>query len=266
MRVAGLSIRRRPGVTATEVMSALQRMGSLKAVPAHCAPGILWKACAPQLAHWLDLVLLQTWQEQVRISREWMDVWLCLLPKRPSHPKSPGDLHPIGLLDPLGKSVLLAIKLRVHPKVTACLHEYPQFAFMAGRSTQHALSGATALPGRTNFSSKSTSYTEPAPTVAREPFRFHWTTLKPSTLWTGAISSLLLLAAGFPLDEIHRIEQWHAQVTYHVQSNTGGSATIPTNQGIRQGCPIAPTLWAAYTLLLMDAVREKLARLGCLST
>ena len=51
------------------------------------------------------------------------------------------------------------------------------------------------------------------------------------------------------------IEQWHARVHYHVSESGGHTAVIPTAQGMCQGCPIAPTLWAAYTLLIMDAVR-----------
>ena len=77
-------------------------------------------------------MLLDRWQADVAIPAEWVEAWLCLLPKKLTHPTNPGELRAIGLLDPLGKAVLLAIKLRVHPLVTACIADFPQFAFMDG--------------------------------------------------------------------------------------------------------------------------------------
>ena len=192
-----------------------------------------------------------------------MEAWLCLLPKKPSHPKSPGDLRPVGLLDPLGKEVLLAIKLRVHPKVSACLHEYPQFAVMVGRSTHHALYRVLqhCRDGRTLAQNQRPTLIDKFHGACRNrcqgAFQISLDHAKAFHSMDRCYIKPALTRCGLSLDEIHIIEQWHAQVTYHVQSSTGGSATIPTNQGIRQGCPIAPTLWAAYMFLLMDAVREK---------
>ena len=37
-------------VSAEEVETALRRIGPLKAIPQHYAPGILWKACATQIS------------------------------------------------------------------------------------------------------------------------------------------------------------------------------------------------------------------------
>ena len=116
-----------------------RQTGALKAVPAHCAPSILWNANAVAVSQWPSSVLLDNWQAGVTIPSEWVEAWLCLLPKKAAHPKSPGELRPIALLDPLRKAVLMAIKLRVHPLVSASVVHFPHFAFMAQRSTQHAL-------------------------------------------------------------------------------------------------------------------------------
>ena len=67
-----------------------------------------------------------------------------------------------------------------------------------------------------------------------------------------------LLRCGVPLSDVQTVEQWRMNVKYHVHGATGAEATIDTSQGIRQGAPLRPpTLWAAYTLLVMDAVRQK---------
>ena len=156
------------------------------------------------------------------------------------------------------------MKLRVHPLVPACITDFPQFAFMGGRSTQHALYRVLRQfprAGRNLVMQQRMTLID----------KFHGAcaaqcqgALQISLDYSKAFDSMdrkyikpALMRWGVPLDDIHTIEQWHTHVKYHVHGATGAEATIGTNQGIRQGCPIAPTLWAAYTLLVMDAVRQK---------
>ena len=54
-------------VTANKVAFALSRVSALKAVPPHCAPAILWKACSAPVSAWLSTVLLDQWQAAVTI-------------------------------------------------------------------------------------------------------------------------------------------------------------------------------------------------------
>ena len=192
-----------------------------------------------------------------------MDAWLCLLPKKLAHPKSPGDLWPIGLLDPLGEAVLLAIKLRVHPKVEAALRPYPQFAFMPGRSTHHALFRVLrhCREGRSLVSSQRLTLIDKfrgaLPAKCRGAIQISLDYAKAFDSMDRGYIRPALLRCGVPEADIAVVEQWHASVHCHVSDSEGHTAVIPTEQGIRQGCPIAPTLWAAYTLLIMDAVRAK---------
>ena len=147
--------------------------------------------------------------------------------------------------------------------VSACLTDFPQFAFMAGRSTHHALYRVLqhCRAGRHLVAQQRLRLIDKFRGAHAAQCQG---ALQISLDYSKAFDSMdrkyikpALLRCGVPLSDVHTIEQWHMNVHYYVHGATGAEAKIGTNQGIRQGCAIAPTLWAAYTLLVMDAVRQK---------
>ena len=119
--------------SAVEIYTALCNMGALKALPPHYAPTVLWQHNADKLSRKVAESLMEQWKERILIPREWTRAWIHFLPK------SPAELRPIGLLDPMGKAVIMVLKARVHPRVTEAMSSTPQFAYLDHRSTHQAL-------------------------------------------------------------------------------------------------------------------------------
>ena len=73
---------------------------------------------------------------------EWSVSYLCLLPKTDQALDSVGKMRPISLLHPLGKSFAGLLMGRVREDISRCMQPYPQYAYLAGRSTADAVDRA----------------------------------------------------------------------------------------------------------------------------
>ncbi|CAE7499118.1 unnamed protein product, partial [Symbiodinium sp. CCMP2456] len=66
-----------------------------------------------------------------------------------------------------------------------------------------------------------------------------------------------LKEAGVPSDLYHLIISWHREMYYHIKVSAS-SARVSVGRGVRQGCRIAPMLWALATAVLMRRTDEVL--------
>ena len=67
-----------------------------------------------------------------------------------------------------------------------------------------------------------------------------------------------MMLCGVPEPEACAIVSWHSDVTYHIRSSNGEEkACIDTKCGIRQGCPIAPTIWIAFMHLVLTELSRR---------
>ena len=78
-------------------------------------------------------------------------------------------------------------------------------------------------------------------------------------MFSPMMSSLLkaLQAAGVPLELGQVIIDFHSRLHFCVQ---GSTARIKAGRGIRQGCPLAPQLWAITSGFILDAVEQRIGR------
>ena len=119
------------GALATE----LSKLPEYKALPKHYAPSLAWRLGAQSIAELAEKTILEEWRAtQVSIPR----AWLSLLLKPGKSGKKPGEYRPIGLTDPIGKSVLGAIAKEHNSIWYQEASRLPQFAYTEMRGTAQA--------------------------------------------------------------------------------------------------------------------------------
>ena len=247
------------------IPQALQHLSPHKAAPSHLAHTSVWIACSDVVSPWLTPFLRSAQQ----IPQVWKDTWLSLLPKVAT-PTLPRQLRPLGISEISGRIVCGLIQDQLRPYVENFLSNEPQFAYMANRSTDQALLRVLlhCTEGRrmcepqvydlrqARFScsqSRSSSASKQARGGAIQ-LSLDLTQAFDRLEW-GLISDALI-AASVPVELYSLIILWHRSLYYHLKV-VDATAAVPVQRGVRQGCRIAPMLWAISTVLLMrraDAV------------
>ena len=250
-------------VTSTQIQHALRRLPIRKAAPPTAAPSALWKNSAHALADLFHEQIAHMWRtgQTGRAPPIWKDASMVWMPKPNKDCSLLANLRPIGLVHPMGKSVCVLLRSRLRPLLTQALITRPQFAYAKGRSTLDALLRAHGHLAQT-----------------RQEIEKHRTSLyarhsgeEPKTCFGGLCFSLDLKGAFdavprprlaeslFRLqvepDLVHLIMQMQYQAQYWTQIGADNRPVTPT-QGIKQGCNIAPYLFVAYTIMLIDRISE----------
>ena len=96
-------------ILSTEVHAALRRQKGGKAVPPDRDLADILSPYINQLFH----AVLQP--GPISLPAEWTESWLKLLPKPNKTAKTPANLRPIALQDPIGKTLARILKTRLHP-------------------------------------------------------------------------------------------------------------------------------------------------------
>ena len=251
--------------TVEEVFATLNRIPFHKVSPAHCAPGALWKVCSDLIAPHLQLYMEQlTQQVPVMIPSIWKDAWLALIAKPRKKTKRPETLRPIGLQCMGGKAMMLLICDRLKPYAQSYPTCTPQMAYLPQRE------GACAFL-------RAFSHCRDVREVVKSQVRtvFHMRQgVQKQELVGGCCLSLDLSQAfdriprklvvlslrdsGAPEALINLVTAWHLDSKYDI-NHGGSSATIPVDQGIRQGCVLAPLLWSCATVYLLKRLDQLIA-------
>ena len=247
---------------AAQVERCLRLIPAGKATPSHCVPSVVWKICHHELTPYLQDQLRRLWSSgEVQVPRLWRDAWFALLPKPSRVCKRPKDLRPIALQCSLGKASIKLLCEEVRPYITHFLQGTPQFAYCKGRDVQMALLRA--------FSHFDQVRQEAATNVDNIHNRHQGRSRKDIS---GAITLSLdmeqafdrlpksliiraLQAAQVPANLIHLVDVWHRNACYHLQHG-GHTAKVQVQQGVRQGCLLAPLLFACATGLLISELPD----------
>eukprot|EP00439_Symbiodinium_sp_Y106_P015242 s10585_g2.t1 len=251
-----------PEFNAAQVERCLRLISAGKATPSHCVPSVVWKICHHELTPYLQDQLRRLWSSgEVQVPRLWRDAWFALLPKPSRVCKRPKDLRPIALQCSLGKASIKLLCEEVRPYIIHFLQGTPQFAYCKGRDVQMALLRA--------FSHFDQVRQEAATNVDNIHNRHQGRSRKDIS---GAITLSLdmeqafdrlpksliiraLQAAQVPAHLIHLVDVWHRNACYHLQHG-GHTAKVQVQQGVRQGCLLAPLLFACATGLLISELPD----------
>ena len=216
-----------------EWFSALAHTHRLK----HCAD-LLASFIAPRASFQAGPIV---WPEA------WTDAFLALPPKPPKVPSHPKALRPISLPDPLSKSLGVILAQRLGPYTQQYLATLPQHAYLAQRSTASAIGKVMSHCHQIRQLLQS------------QKLNIHSSRdgQRNSDLVGGLILSVDLSRAfdslplwllrqsldqaGVPGSLRELILSFHAHVRFKVANS---DVSVLAGRGIRQGCPLAPQLWA----------------------
>ena len=252
-----------PGTIALDADSfahALARLPTHKSLPKHYVPSIAWKIAARPIADLLQRTVFDAWQhDSINVPQAWRDAWLALILK-PSQPgKHPSQYRPIGLTDPIGKTVLGMVREQHESEIYAAALSLPQYAFIRHRGTaqalakafQHAYNARTLLAEQKITLSNRKAGAKPSQLVGAVTVSIDLT--KAFDSLEPAIMQRALDHSALPHAVKQLILQWHQGLHYHLQHEQY-SDSIHCQRGIRQGCRIAPSVWALFTALAMHDI------------
>ena len=251
--------------TTPDISAILNKVPFHKASPAHCAPGALWKVCSDLIAPHLQLYMEQLMQQvPVKIPSLWKDAWLALLAKPQKKTKRPETLRPVGLQCMGGKAMMRLICDRLKPYVQSYATGTPQMAYLPQREGAYALLRAFShcRNVRDLVRSQVRTVFHMRQGVQKQEFVGGCClSLDLSQAFDRIPRTLVILSlreAGAPEALINLVTAWHLDSRYHI-NHGGASATIPVDQGIRQGCVLAPLLWSCATVYLLKRLDQLIA-------
>ena len=252
-----------PGTIALDAegfADALARLPAHRSLPKHYVPSIAWKLAARPIADLLQRTVFDVWQhESINVPQEWRDAWLALILK-PSQPgKHPSHYRPIGLTDPIGKTVLGMVRQQHEPEIYAATLSLPQYAYIKHRGTaqaiarafQHAHNARALLAEQKITLSNRKAGAKPSQLVGAVTVSIDLT--KAFDSLEPAIMRRALDQSALPNAVKQLILQWHQGLHYHLQHEQYADS-IHCQRGIRQGCRIAPSVWALFTALAMHDI------------
>ena len=251
-------------ITPAEVRAALKANKVGKSVPVAHAPSGAWIACSNMLV--ITEVLAGHFSAcingECRIPKLWTDCHLALIPKPNKSLSRPECLRPLGIQDVAGKSFARVLKNKLLDEVGQALHRFPQFAYIAGRNTEGAIARVTehccnirddlGQCKRNIYSKRAKHAISPATGGAQLSVdmstafdRVPRLALRKALVWIGASREM-----------VDVIEKLHDQCDYHIR-HSGFSGTVGMRRGVRQGCTLAPVLFAIFSCYLADQIGIK---------
>ena len=232
--------------TEEEVVSALYRMKGSKAGGKTGILPEMVKSCGGLLLEYL-MDLFQTVWKEGRVPEEWRDAILIPIPKK-------GDLshcdnwRGISLLDTVGKLFAKVIQVRLQSVVEDVLVD-SQCGFRSGRGCVDMIFCAQQLmeKAREHRSDLFMLFVD---------LRKAYDSIPRQALW------LVLHKYGIPTQLIQLIQSLHEGMKAEVAVGGTTCPVVEVNNGLRQGCTIAPSLFNLYFNLVMGAWRSRCQSIG----
>ena len=244
-----------------ELELSLKRLGPGKAVPVGSAPSSAWRYCRSLLSG----PLADAFQEGTMAGypSRWADCSLTLIPKPNKTNKRPESLRPLGIQDAAGKAVSRVLKQKLFPQIRAALESYPQFAYLEGRSTSDAIQRVVAHCDRIRGKLSNDKHNLRHRKAGKKRLKYQGgaqLTLDMSAAFDRLPRQALedsLRWAGADEETISILIDMHCACHYKIV-HEGFVAYIDMRNGVRQGCTVAPILWATYSVYLLHLIEDRL--------
>ncbi|OLP88445.1 LINE-1 retrotransposable element ORF2 protein [Symbiodinium microadriaticum] len=241
---------------------ALSLLPARKATPSHLAQLSLWHLGKDVLLPHLAVLCDQLWQSPHAFHQLWADAWIAWLAKPGKAPDQPENLRPISLTEGGGRIVVKALTLQLRPSLTEATQSWPQYAYVPGRSIEHAIIRALHHCDRVNTTVASQRVTlrerratGRVPTACCGGVTLSIDTSKAfDTVDRGVLESELKTAR-VPEPELTLILSLHRNIGYWPAGPTS-DVRVSSERGVRQGCPLAPSLWTLVTVALLRTMAD----------
>ena len=243
---------------------ALHKIKKDKAVPTDMAQIATWQAWSSMASERLAEISKATLcSANPYIPELWLGAQIVWLPKPGKTPSTPGNLRTVGLMGADTKALMVLLKTQAAPYSMNALESTPQFAYRQGVSTLDAITraGNHCHEVRRLLESASTSQTAKILGAAQP------------TLIGGLMMSIDLAKAFDSLShgETHAslaatgMPEYLVNVQVHIHARSISEVAhgdfrsdVEMGQGLRQGCPVAPLVYAAWTSRLCSILNSKL--------
>ncbi|KAJ0183487.1 hypothetical protein K1T71_001463 [Dendrolimus kikuchii] len=217
--------------TFEEFVSAVNKLKNGKATGLDTLPAELYKYGGECVQKSLFELITRIWQSGV-VPQEWKDATICKLYKGKGDSSDCGSYRGIALLSAAGKVLAHIINQRLSALSERILSE-SQCGFRPGRGTVDAIFVVKQLQEKCLEQHRSLNmcFVDLEKAFDRVPRSALWTVLSKA----GCPDKLLLL-----------IRQFHDGMTARVQHENDLTSHISVTSGVKQGCVMAPTLFAVY--------------------
>ena len=240
--------------------AALSLLPARKATPPHLAQLHLWHLGKTVLLPHLATLCQQLWQTPHEFHQLWADAWIAWLAKPGKAPDQPENLRPISLTEGGGRIVVKALTLQLRPSLTEATRSWPQYAYVPGRSIEHAIIRALHHCRRVQTSIASQRITlQERRATGRVPAACQGgvtLSIDASKAFDTVNRSVLeqeLKTARIPEPELTLIMSLHHNIGYW-PAGPESDIRVSSERGVRQGCPLAPSLWTLVTVALLRAM------------
>ncbi|OLP75428.1 LINE-1 retrotransposable element ORF2 protein [Symbiodinium microadriaticum] len=230
------------------------------ATPPHLAQLHLWHLGKEILLPHLATLCQQLWQSPLDFHQFWADAWIAWLAKPGKAPDQPENLRPISLTEGGGRIVVKALTLQLRPSLTEATRSWPQYAYVPGRSIEHAIIRAlhhcdrvhTAVAAQ-RITLQERRTTGRVPTACRGGVTLSIDTSKAFDTVDRSVLEHELKTARIPEPELTLIMSLHQNIGYW-PAGPESDIRVSSERGVRQGCPLAPSLWTLVTVALLRAM------------
>ena len=254
-----------PGIpfSEDELCRALQLVPATKAVAKPFLPGIVIKMLAPVLASHVYRLLQSWWSHNPPFfPAEWQDSWITFLAKPGKCPDRPEHLRAIALQEPIGKCVTGLLAQCALTQCFSTLAAWPQFAYLPHRSCQDAILRVSEHCRAVRHLIKSQRLTVFDRAAGVRPLatcggiQLFLDLSKAFDCVNRSVLFEHLSKCGISVQLIALIQALHADTKYNF-FHAGVFHSVPVTKGVRQGCKIAPLLWACFMHCFLTKAASK---------
>ncbi|CAE7198951.1 unnamed protein product [Symbiodinium sp. CCMP2592] len=245
-----------------EILSSLGKLGKGKAVPVLHAPSSAWRHCRQQLCG--PLTEAFHCETTAGYPGRWADCNLALIPKPGKTIKRPDSLRPLGIQDAAGKAIARVLKERLFVQIRETLEQYPQFAYLCNRSAQDAIQRVTEHCSKVRGKVEQDRHNI-----------YHKKSGKVRSKYVGGAQMALDMTTAFdrlPRTALQAAMEWakvdpnlasmilevHGACRYRIE-HEGFVSYVDMSNGVRQGCTLAPLLWALFSVYLLHRIELRLS-------
>ena len=244
---------------------ALSQTGSHKAVPKLAASFRGWKEHSLELSEALSRIARHHLCSSVpQIPTGWTGVQIAWLPKQGKSTCAPEHLRTIGLMGPDCKALMHILKAQATPWIQKELASFPQYAYRKGASTADPLLRATA-----HCSAVRKLLASQAEDLTSRVLGNSNVELVGGLMINLDLSRAFdllgypemhesLRDTGMPDELVRVILRIHMETRLYI-IHGDHEQTVSMQRGLRQGCPIAPIVYSAWTVLLCKKINNRIS-------
>ena len=180
--------------------------------------------------------------------------------------QTPGSHGSLSLAKPrtsqriCGLLVVKALTLQLRPSLTEATRSWPQYAYVPGRSIEHAIIRAlhhcrrvqTAIASQ-RITLQERRATGRVPTACQGGVTLSIDTSKAFDTVDRSVLEQELKTARISEPELTLIMSLHQNIGYW-PAGPESDIRVSSERGVRQGCPLAPSLWTLVTVALLRAM------------